>query len=113
MLIGIINSFNTINCIDADALATICLLDENPYNAIRLIDKIDNVEAVINSTNETLKMFPDRKLFGEDVIGSEYENGTFYSSHRILSTASHLGDGFYGTPTGSKLTYRVIADCIL
>ncbi len=35
------------NCIDADALATMCLLDENPYNAIRLIDKIDNVEAVI------------------------------------------------------------------
>ena len=57
-------------------------------------------------------MFPDRKLFGEDVIGSEYENGTFYSSHRILSTASHLGKGFYGSPTGSKLTYRVIADCI-
>ena len=72
----------------------------------------DNVEAVISSTNETLKMFPDRKLFGEDVIGSEYENGIFYSSHRILSTASHLGDGFYGSPTGSKLTYRVIADCI-
>ena len=57
-------------------------------------------------------MFPDRQLIGEDVIGSEDLPGTFYSSHRILSTATHLGNGFYGSPSGSKLTYRVIGDCI-
>ena len=72
----------------------------------------DNVEEVVSSTYETLKMFPDRQLFGEDVIGSEDEPGTFYSSHRILSSALHLGDGFYGSPTSSKVTYRVVADCI-
>ena len=33
------------------------------------------------------------------------------SSHRILTTATHLGDGIYGKPTGAKLRYRVIADC--
>ena len=33
------------------------------------------------------------------------------SSHRIISTATHLGDGQYGKATGKKLTYRVIADC--
>ena len=54
----------------------------------------DKVEEVISSTYETLKMFPDRQLLGEDVIGSEDEPGTFYSSHRILSSATHLGDGF-------------------
>jgi len=57
-------------------------------------------------------MFPDRELLGEDVIGSEDVPGTFYSSHRILSSAIHLGDGFYGSPTASKVTYRVVADCI-
>jgi len=72
----------------------------------------ENVDEVITSTYKTLEMFPDRQLFGEDVIGSEEEPGTFYSSHRILSTATHLGNGFYGPPTGSKLTYRVVADCI-
>tara|TARA_Y100001970_G_C14250159_1_gene871234 strand:+ start:1049 stop:2017 length:969 start_codon:yes stop_codon:yes gene_type:complete len=72
----------------------------------------DNLEEVIISTYKTLEMFPDRQLFGEDVIGSEKEKGTFYSSHRILSTATHLGKGFYGPPTQSKLTYRVFADCI-
>ena len=72
----------------------------------------DNVEEVVSSTYETLKMFPDRELLGEDVIGSEDVPGTFYSSHRILSSAIHLGDGFYGSPTASKVTYRVVADCI-
>ena len=71
-----------------------------------------SVEDVISSTWDTLKMFPDRQLLGEDVIGSEDLPGTFYSSHRILSTATHLGDGFYGSPNSSKVTYRVIADCI-
>lgn len=33
------------------------------------------------------------------------------SSHRILSTATHLGDGVYGKATGKKLRYRIIADC--
>jgi len=72
----------------------------------------DNVEDVISSTYKTLQMFPDRELLGEDVIGSEDVPGTFYSSHRILSSAIHLGNGFYGSPTGSKVTYRVMADCI-
>jgi len=72
----------------------------------------DSVEDVISSTWDILKMFPDRQLIGEDVIGSEDLPGTFYSSHRILSTATHLGDGFYGSPSGSKLTYRVVGDCI-
>ena len=71
-----------------------------------------SVEDVISSTWDILKMFPDRQLIGEDVIGSEDLPGTFYSSHRILSTSTHLGDGFYGSPSGSKLTYRVVADCI-
>ena len=72
----------------------------------------DKIEDVINSTYETLKIFPDRELLGEDVIGSEEQHGLFYSSHRIMSFASHLGDGFFGSPTGSKISYRVIADCI-
>ena len=68
------------------------------------------VDDVISSTWDILKMFPDRQLIGEDVIGSEDLPGTFYSSHRILSTATHLGDGFYGSPSGAKLTYRVVGD---
>ena len=36
------------------------------------------VEDVVRSTRETLQMFPDRQLYGEDVIGVEHPEGTYY-----------------------------------
>ena len=66
---------------------------------------------VIGATMATLAEFPDRKLFGEDVIWSGTPEEGMLSSHRILSTATHLGSGIYGSPTGKKLKYRIIADC--
>lgn len=66
---------------------------------------------VIGATMATLAEFPDRQLLGEDVIWSGDEDTGFLSSHRILSTATHLGDGAYGPASGTKFTYRIIADC--
>lgn len=66
---------------------------------------------VIGATMATLAEFPDRQLLGEDVIWSGDADNGFLSSHRILSTATHLNDGMYGAATGKKLTYRIIADC--
>ncbi|MEM7095419.1 MAG: nuclear transport factor 2 family protein [Actinomycetota bacterium] len=68
-------------------------------------------QAVIDATNETLREFPDRQLFGEDVIWSDDGEGGFLSSHRIMSTATHLADGLYGKASGTKFRYRIIADC--
>ena len=66
---------------------------------------------VIGATMATLAEFPDRTLLGEDVIWSGTPEAGMLSSHRLLSTATHLGDGAYGPPTGKKLTYRIMADC--
>ena len=66
---------------------------------------------VIGATMATLAEFPDRQLLGEDVIWSGDEDAGFLSSHRLLSTATHANDGVYGRATGTKLTYRIIADC--
>ncbi|MEP3346177.1 MAG: ester cyclase [Litoreibacter sp.] len=68
-------------------------------------------ENVIAATMATLAEFPDRRLLGEDVIWSGTPEEGMLSSHRILSTATHLGDGVYGKATGKKLRYRIIADC--
>jgi len=68
-------------------------------------------ETVIAATMATLAEFPDRRLLGEDVIWSGTPEEGMLSSHRILSTATHLGDGVYGKATGKKLKYRIIADC--
>jgi len=66
---------------------------------------------VIADTMAILSEFPDRTLLGEDVIWSGTPEEGMLSSHRLLSTATHLGDGVYGKATGRKLVYRIIADC--
>ena len=68
-------------------------------------------DGVIGSTMATLSEFPDRTLLGEDVIWSGTPEEGMLSSHRIVSTATHLGDGVFGRATGKKLVYRIIADC--
>ena len=66
---------------------------------------------VIGATMATLSEFPDRRLLGEDVIWSGTPTEGMLSSHRIFSTATHLGDGVYGNASGKILKYRIIADC--
>ena len=68
-------------------------------------------QGVIAATMATLSEFPDRRLLGEDVIWSGSPEDGMLSSHRILSTATHSGDGVYGNATGQTLCYRIIADC--
>jgi len=68
-------------------------------------------EGVIAATSATLAEFPDRTLLGEDVIWCGAPEEGMLSSHRLYSTATHLGDGVYGAATGKKLAYRIIADC--
>jgi len=65
---------------------------------------------VIAATMATLHEFPDRELLGEDVIWSE-TGGHCLSSHRILSTGTHTGDGWFGPASGRRFAVRVIADC--
>lgn len=65
---------------------------------------------VIASTLATLAEFPDRELLAEDVIWAE-SAGHYLSSHRILSTGTHRGNGYFGAATGKSFAIRVIADC--
>ena len=68
-------------------------------------------KAVIASTMATCHEFPDRQLYGEDVIFSDDPEHGLLSSHRIISTATHNVDGQFGPATGKRWTARVIADC--
>jgi predicted ester cyclase len=71
-----------------------------------------DVMDVIKGTEATLQSFPDRRLLAEDVIQSGEATGGFLSSHRIISTMTHLGDGAFGPATGRKIQVRTIADCV-
>ena len=71
-----------------------------------------DIEDVVRGTRATLAAFPDRRLLAEDIIQSGDAAGGFLSSHRIISTMTHLGDGAFGAPTGKKIAVRTIADCV-
>ncbi|WP_308916951.1 ester cyclase [Jannaschia sp. LMIT008] len=66
---------------------------------------------VIDATMATLAEFPDRQLLGEDVIWCGAPEDGVFSSHRLISLATHSGDGVYGPASGTRLRYRILADC--
>ena len=66
---------------------------------------------VTAQTLQTLHQFPDRQLVGEDVIWTAYDDGTFLSSHRLISVMRHTGSGSYGPASHRLLKTRIIADC--
>lgn len=68
-------------------------------------------EAVVRSTLATLNEFPDRQLLPEDVIIGEYPE-SFLSSHRVRSTATHMGDGAFGPATQRPMVMLTLADCL-
>ena len=69
------------------------------------------IKDVISNTLQTLHAFPDRRLIGQNVIWSDYGAEGFLSSHRILSTATNLGDSNFGPATGKKINFRTTVDC--
>ena len=71
-----------------------------------------SIEDVVNGTKATLVAFPDRRLLAEDIIQSGEAAGGYLSSHRIISTMTHLGEGAFGKPTGKRIHVRTIADCV-
>ena len=66
---------------------------------------------VTAQTLQTLHQFPDRQLVGEDVIWTGAQDGSFLSSHRLVSVMRHSGDGSYGPATQRTVRSRIIADC--
>ena len=71
-----------------------------------------SVADVVSGTRATLAQFPDRRLLAEDIIQSGDAERGFLSSHRIISTMTHLGDGNFGKACGRKIHVRTIADCV-
>ena len=71
----------------------------------------DTVDSVIKHTLDTMHEFPDRQLLAEDVIIAE-KGDEFLSSHRVRSTATHLGEGAFGKPTYRPINMLAIADCL-
>ena len=70
------------------------------------------MELVTQNTIGSLASYADRVVIGEDVIWSEDAEQVFYSSHRITSRSTHLGDeALVGAATMRSAGVTTIADC--
>jgi predicted ester cyclase len=68
-------------------------------------------EAVLAGTISTLAAYPDRRLYGDEVIWGGDDQRGFYSSHRLTHRGTNRGWSAYGPPTGKTINYRAVADC--
>jgi predicted ester cyclase len=67
-------------------------------------------KSMVKGTRDTLDAFPDRLLLGDDIIWSgNLERG--FSSHRITSPMTNLGDTLFSAATGRPVRTMNIADC--
>ncbi len=73
---------------------------------------VHGAEAVVASTIQFLAAFPDRKLYGDDVIWAGSEDEGFHTSHLITSVGHNTGWSSYGPPTGRKAVWRAIGNCV-
>ena len=72
---------------------------------------LKGLNPVIAGTLQAIHAFPDRRLVAENVVWSHDSDDTYYSSHRIHSSATNLGDSNFGPATGKALQFRTVADC--
>ena len=69
-------------------------------------------ETVVQGTIGALAMSSDRQVIGEDVIWSADDDGRLYSSHRITSRMTHMGDdAMLGAVSWRGSGVTTIADC--
>jgi hypothetical protein len=66
---------------------------------------------VIDDTLASQAAFPDRQVFGDEVIWSGTEADGCLSSHRSMIIGTHTGHGVFVPPTGKVVAARCIADC--
>lgn len=70
-------------------------------------------EAVFAASIEAMAAYPDRRLYGDDVIWRVNADDEFYSSHRLRHEGTNRGWSLYGPPTGKRVSYWAIADCLV
>ncbi len=68
-------------------------------------------EAVFASTIQALAAYPDRRLYGDEVVWGGNDVDGLYSSHRLTHEGTNRGWSLYGPPTGKRVKYWGVADC--
>ncbi|MDJ0755832.1 MAG: ester cyclase [Ardenticatenaceae bacterium] len=70
-------------------------------------------EKVIEASIQAMAAFPDRRLYGDEVIWHGNDEDGYFSSHRLTHEGTNWGHSVYGPPTGQRVSYRAIAECAI
>ncbi len=70
-------------------------------------------ETVVKNTLQNQAMWGDLRAYADDVIWGGDDQVGFYTSHRHHNTATQSGYTEFGPPTGRKIQYWGIADCLI
>ncbi len=70
-------------------------------------------EAVVRNTVQNQAIWGDLRAYADDVIWGGNDDEGYYSSHRHVNTATHTGFTDFSAPTGRKILYWGIADCLI
>ena len=78
--------------------------------------EITGAQTVVDNTKATMRAFPDRRMFADNVIWSldqsDHTDQTYYSSHLITSKMTNLGESEFGPATGNAARFLTVADCL-
>lgn len=77
-----------------------------------LAGDISSAQTVVENTYATMASFPDRRLEADNVIWSQDDPETFYSSHLITSLMTNHGPSEFGPATGKGVRVLTVADCV-
>lgn len=70
-------------------------------------------DEVVAGTIQAIAAFPDRRLYGDEVIWTGDDEVGYYSSHRLTHVGHNTGYSAYGPPTGRRVAYNAIANCLV
>ena len=71
------------------------------------------VEEVVSGSIAFLAALPDRRMVAEDVIWTGDDEAGFHTSHLIVNTGTNTGYSPWGPPTGRRVGFLAIANCVV
>ncbi|MFK3708423.1 nuclear transport factor 2 family protein [Klebsiella sp. NPDC088457] len=74
--------------------------------------QLNDLNQFMRSTLEAMHSFPQRTVLTEDILCTLNPGEAHYASQRTVACIRHLGDGFFGPPTGKNVWVRTWADRI-
>jgi len=69
-------------------------------------------DPVVANTLQFINAFPNIHLFADEIIWAGDDEVGLYTSHRAVLRATHTGYSKFGPPTGRRLQFWLVANCV-